>query len=72
MIGWRTALLVGGKELRETLRDRRTMFMMAPSTRPLEQCDRYFAALQRAQIQDEYREFAHFIISSLRARGLQE
>jgi sodium transport system permease protein len=28
VIGWRTALLVAGKELRETLRDRRTMFMM--------------------------------------------
>ena len=38
----------------------------------VEQRDRYFAALQRAQVQDEYREFAQFIIASLRARGLQE
>jgi hypothetical protein len=35
----------------------------------VEQRERYFAALRRAQLKGEYREFAQFIISSLRARG---
>jgi hypothetical protein len=38
----------------------------------VEQRERYFAALRGAQLKHEYREFAQFIISSLRARGLRE
>jgi len=38
----------------------------------VEQRSAYFAALGRAQLHDEYREFARFIVTSIRASGPQE
>ncbi len=38
----------------------------------VEQRSSYFAALRRAQLEDEYRDFARFIVDSVRARGLDE